>query len=89
MISRSSKIFDVIIIVNLLFWGFKLASRIEQFQLLWLPMLLGKANIWKPMKTQELISYKECEAILKDLLKKHDGSIFNTAGDSVLTEFVR
>ena len=32
-------------------------------------------------------SYNACETILKKLLKKYKGSIFNTAGDSVLAEF--
>ena len=32
-------------------------------------------------------AYGECETILKKLLKKYKGSIFNTAGDSVLAEF--
>ena len=34
-----------------------------------------------------LKSYNACEIILKKLLKKYNGSIFNTAGDSVLAEF--
>ena len=34
-----------------------------------------------------LNAYSECEEILKDLLSKRQGSIFNTAGDSVLAEF--
>lgn len=34
-----------------------------------------------------LQSYSECETILKELLDKRQGSIFNTAGDSVLAEF--
>ena len=29
-------------------------------------------------------SYNECEKILNKLLKKYKGSVFNTAGDSVL-----
>ena len=32
-------------------------------------------------------AYGECETILNKLLKKYKGSIFNTAGDSVLAEF--
>ena len=32
-------------------------------------------------------SYNECERILKKLLNKYNGSVFNTAGDSVLAEF--
>ena len=32
-------------------------------------------------------SYNECEKILNKLLKKYKGSVFNTAGDSVLAEF--
>lgn len=32
-------------------------------------------------------SYNACEKILTKLLKKYNGSIFNTAGDSVLAEF--
>ena len=31
--------------------------------------------------------YYECEKILRDLLKRYNGKIFNTAGDSVLAEF--
>ena len=53
-------------------------------------MIADAVGYSKHMEVNEdatLASYKECEAILKDLLKKHDGSIFNTAGDSVLTEF--
>ena len=34
-----------------------------------------------------LQSYSECEIILNELLHKRQGSIFNTAGDSVLAEF--
>ena len=34
-----------------------------------------------------LEAYAECEILLKDLLEKRNGSIFNTAGDSVLAEF--
>ena len=34
-----------------------------------------------------LQSYSECETILKELLDKRQGSIFNTAGDSILAEF--
>ena len=34
-----------------------------------------------------LKSYAECEKILKSLLDKRQGSIFNTAGDSILAEF--
>ena len=34
-----------------------------------------------------LQSYSECEQILNELLEKRQGSIFNTAGDSVLAEF--
>ncbi len=32
-------------------------------------------------------SYNECEKTLNKLLKKYKGSVFNTAGDSVLAEF--
>ena len=32
-------------------------------------------------------SYNACEKFLNKLLKKYKGSVFNTAGDSVLTEF--
>ncbi len=32
-------------------------------------------------------SYNACETILNKLLKKYKGSVFNTAGDSVLAEF--
>ena len=31
--------------------------------------------------------YNACEKILKNLIKKYKGSVFNTAGDSVLAEF--
>ena len=34
-----------------------------------------------------LEAYSECESLLKALLKRRNGSIFNTAGDSVLAEF--
>ncbi|MDC3108356.1 adenylate/guanylate cyclase domain-containing protein, partial [Paracoccaceae bacterium] len=34
-----------------------------------------------------LNSYKECETILIELVKTYKGSVFNTAGDSVLVEF--
>ena len=34
-----------------------------------------------------LKSYSACEEILNKLLKKYKGSVFNTAGDSVLAEF--
>ena len=32
-------------------------------------------------------AYGACEKILNNLLKKYKGSVFNTAGDSVLAEF--
>ena len=34
-----------------------------------------------------LEAYSECESLLNELLEKRNGSIFNTAGDSVLVEF--
>ena len=34
-----------------------------------------------------ITSYNACEKILNKLLKKYKGSVFNTAGDSVLAEF--
>ena len=36
-----------------------------------------------------LKAYAECEKILKTCLKKYEGYIFNTAGDSALAEFPR
>jgi len=44
----------------------------------------------KHMETDEnatIKSYNACEKILNKLLKKFNGSVFNTAGDSVLAEF--
>ena len=45
-------------------------------------MIADAVGYSKHMEANEdaTASYKECEAILKDLLKKHNGSIFNTGG---------
>ena len=38
-------------------------------------------------ENQTLQSFETCNEILEKILKKYKGSVFNTAGDSVLAEF--
>ena len=49
--------------------------------------VVGYSKHMEKDENATLKAYGECETILKKLLKKYKGSIFNTAGDSVLTEF--
>ena len=64
-----------------------MASSNRKISVIMVADAVGYSKHMEANEDATLASYKECEAILKDLLKKHDGSIFNTAGDSVLTEF--
>ena len=49
--------------------------------------VVGYSKHMEKDENATLKAYSECEIILKKLLKKYKGSIFNTAGDSVLAEF--
>lgn len=49
--------------------------------------VVGYSKHMEKNEDATLKAYSECEKILKELLKKRQGSIFNTAGDSVLAEF--
>ena len=64
-----------------------MASSNRKISVIMVADAVGYSKHMEANEDATLASYKECEAILKDLLEKHDGSIFNTAGDSVLTEF--
>ena len=64
-----------------------MASSNRKISVIMIADAVGYSKHMEANEDATLASYKECEAILKDLLKKHNGSIFNTGGDSVLTEF--
>ena len=64
-----------------------MASSNRKISVIMVADAVGYSKHMEANEDATLASYKECEAILKDLLKKHNGSIFNTGGDSVLTEF--
>ena len=49
--------------------------------------VVGYSKHMEKDEDETLKAYSECEGILKDLLDQRQGSIFNTAGDSVLAEF--
>ena len=49
--------------------------------------VVGYSKHMEKDETATFKAYGECETILNKLLKKYKGSIFNTAGDSVLAEF--
>ena len=49
--------------------------------------VVGYSKHMEKDENATLKAYSECEKILKTCLKKYKGSIFNTAGDSVLAEF--
>ena len=49
--------------------------------------VVGYSKHMEKNEEATLASYSECEKIFKILFKKYSGSIFNTAGDSVLVEF--
>ena len=49
--------------------------------------VVGYSKHMEKDENATLKAYSECEEILKGLLDKRQGSIFNTAGDSVLAEF--
>ena len=49
--------------------------------------VVGYSKHMEHDENSTLQAYSECEKILKQLLNKRNGSIFNTAGDSVLIEF--
>ena len=49
--------------------------------------VVGYSKHMEKDEDKTLKSYSVCEKILKSLLKKYKGKIFNTAGDSVLAEF--
>ena len=49
--------------------------------------VVGYSKHMEKDEDETLKAYSECEIILQDLLDQRQGSIFNTAGDSVLAEF--
>ena len=49
--------------------------------------VVGYSKHMERDENSTLQAYSECEKLLKQLLSKRNGSIFNTAGDSVLIEF--
>ena len=49
--------------------------------------VVGYSKHMEKDENETLKAYSECEIILQDLLDQRQGSIFNTAGDSVLAEF--
>ena len=49
--------------------------------------VVGYSKHMEKREDETLKSYSECEKIFNKLLKKYQGKIFNTAGDSILTEF--
>ena len=49
--------------------------------------VVGYSKAMENNETQTLKNLKECRNILDNLILKHKGRIFNTAGDSVLAEF--
>ena len=49
--------------------------------------VVGYSKHMEKDENQTLKSFEECNKILEKLLKNYGGSVFNTAGDSVLAEF--
>lgn len=49
--------------------------------------VVGYSRAMEINENQTLSNLKACRKILDDLFREHGGSIFNTAGDSVLAEF--
>ena len=49
--------------------------------------VVGYSKHMEANENATIESYNDCEKILNKLLKKYKGSVFNTAGDSVLAEF--
>ena len=49
--------------------------------------VVGYSSHMEKDENATIKSYNACEKILIKLLKKYKGSVFNTAGDSVLAEF--
>ena len=49
--------------------------------------VVGYSEHMKKNEDATISNYSSCEKILNKLLKKYKGSVFNTAGDSVLAEF--
>lgn len=49
--------------------------------------VVGYSKHMEKNENATITSYNACETILNKLLKKYKGSVFNTAGDSVLAEF--
>ena len=49
--------------------------------------VVGYSKHMEKDENSTLRAYSECEQILKHLLERKQGMIFNTAGDSVLVEF--
>ncbi len=49
--------------------------------------VVGYSKHMEADERETILNLRECEAILMDLFKKHDGRLFNTGGDSFLAEF--
>ena len=49
--------------------------------------VVGYSKHMEKEESATLSAYSECEKIINELLEQKNGSIFNTAGDSILAEF--
>ena len=49
--------------------------------------IVGYSKHLETDESETRLNLRECEAILLGLFKKHGGRLFNTGGDSFLTEF--
>ena len=63
------------------------AEIIRKIAVIFVVDVVGYSKHMEEDENGTVRSYNECEKILKKLLNKYNGSVFNTAGDSVLAEF--
>ena len=63
------------------------AEIIRKIAVIFVVDVVGYSKHMEEDENGTVRSYNECERILKKLLNKYNGSVFNTAGDSVLAEF--
>ena len=59
----------------------------RKIAVIWIADVVGYSKHMEKNEKGTLLSYEECNVILKNLLKKYNGKVFNTGGDSVLAEF--
>ena len=59
----------------------------RKIALIFVADVVGYSKHMEKDENATIKSYNACEKILNKLLKKYKGSVFNTAGDSVLAEF--